>query len=253
MAAAYQNGVPVLLYHHVTGDSGDMPDLTITPAEFQRQMAALKAAGFRTISPDQLLAYMKGDPAPLPDKPVLITFDDGYTDNYTNAFPILKQYDFQATLFMVGINFDRPNRLSSSQIRDMASGTFTNGSHSMTHPDLTALTPTELERQVAGSKQKAEAITHKPVDFFAYPGGFYAPSTVTAVEAAGYKGAFSVLTGLNLAGRDNIYLLRRIPVFRDTDFDRLLALLTANHPKTSLLDFDPVLPDDTDLSPQPAR
>ena len=240
-AAQYANGIPVLLYHHV-GDGRDMPKLTVSPAEFDRQVGALDSHGFRAIPLDDLLAYMRGEAVKLPDKPVVITFDDGYTDNYTNAFPILKKYGFDAAIFMVGINFDRQNRLSSGQVREMAAGGFTVGAHSMTHPDLTTLSAAALKTEVAGSRAKAGQVTGRPADYFAYPGGFYDLATVDAVRAAGYRGAFTVLTGLNKAGFDDPYLLRRIPVFSDTDFDRLLALLDANRPKTSLLDYDLELP-----------
>lgn len=243
-AASYANGIPVLLYHHVSNDDSDMPELTLPTAEFDRQMLALKTAGFRTISMDELLAYMRGEDVRLPAKPVVISFDDGYEDNYTNAFPILKKYGFQATIFMVGINFDRKNRLSSKEIREMAADGFTIGAHSLTHPDLTALTGAKLAREVAGSKKKAEQVVHKETRFFAYPGGFYDLATVEAVRDAGFAGAFTVLTGLNKRGQDNVFMLRRIPVFRFTDFDRLLALLNANKPKTSLLEYDPELPRD---------
>lgn len=236
-AAQYQNGIPVLLYHHVSDDDSDMPELTLAPAEFDRQLQALKQNGFETISLDDLLSYMRGEAVRLPAKPVVISFDDGYTDNYTNAFPLLKKYDFKAAIFMVGINFDRKNRLSSQQIREMADGTFTVGAHSMTHPDLSALPEKSLQAEVTGSKQKAEQVTHKETKYFAYPGGFYTLAALEAVEEAGYQGAFTVLSGLNKSGKDNMFLLRRIPVFASTDFERLLVLLNENRPKTSLLDY----------------
>lgn len=241
-AAQYQNGIPVLLYHHVNDDGGDMPELTTSPAEFDRQMGALKDAGFETITADELLAYMRGEAVTLPAKPIVLTFDDGYEDNYTYAFPILKKYGYKATIFMVGINFDRPGRLSGGQIREMAAGGFTVGGHSMTHPDLTARSGAALREEVAGSKAKAERATGREARYFAYPGGFYNLATVEAVATAGYRGAFTVLTGLNKPGGHDAYFVRRIPVFMFTDFDRLLALLNANAPKTSLLQYDLVLP-----------
>lgn len=243
-AAQYQNGIPVLLYHHVSDDRGDMAVLTTSPAEFDRQLAALKAAGFTTISPDDLLAYVKGEAVKLPDKPVVITFDDGYEDNYSNAFPILAKYGYKAAVFMVGINFDRKDRLSSREIGAMTAAGYTVGGHSMTHPNLTALDGPRLAAEVAGSRAKAERVTGKAVRYFAYPGGFYDIRTVEAVREAGFAGAFTVLTGLNEAGRDDPYLLRRIPVFARTDFAKLLALLNANAPKTSLLQYDLERPED---------
>ncbi len=241
-AAGYGNGIPVLLYHHVSADGGDMAELTTAPAEFDRQMGALKTAGFETISPDELLAYLRGEAVRLPDKPVVITFDDGYEDNYTEAFSILRKYGYRATVFMVGGNIDRKGRLSARKLGAMTAAGFTVGAHSMTHPDLTALDAARLAAEVAGSRAKAARATGGEARYFAYPGGFYDVKTVEAAREAGFAGAFTVLTGLNRAGYDDPYLLRRIPVYARTDFARLLALLDANAPKTSLLQYDLEVP-----------
>jgi peptidoglycan/xylan/chitin deacetylase (PgdA/CDA1 family) len=241
-AAQVENGIPVLLYHHVSDDSSDMPELTISATEFERQMRLLQDTGFQTISLAEFLSYMKGEQVHLPEKPVVITFDDGYADNYTSALPILEKFRFKAALFMVGINFDRDKRLSRQQIREMAANGFSIEGHSMTHPDLTTLSDSNLRQEVSESKKLVEQVTHKRVDGFAYPGGFYNLATLQAVESVGYQCAFTVLTGLNRSDRDNIFLLRRIPVFRSTDFDKLAGILAANQPKTSLLEYDVDLP-----------
>ena len=230
-------GIPVLLYHHVSDQESDMPELTVSTAEFFRQLSLLRSHGFQTISPAQLGSYVQGDRVALPDKAILITFDDGYVDNYTHAFPILKQFGYGATIFMVGINFDRANRLTRAQIREMTASNLSVGSHSMTHPDLTQLNPSKLRYEVTRSKEKAEKTALMDVGYFAYPGGHYNVEAVEAVEAAGYHGAFSVLSGVNQPERDNVFLMRRIPVFRTTDFDRLLERLDARPSSHSLLDY----------------
>lgn len=243
-AAGYQNGIPVLLYHHISEGPDNMPELGVSVTEFDRQMKGLREAGFQSISLDALYAYMQGEKVNLPDKPVVITFDDGYEDNYSTAHPILERYGFRAVLFMVGANFDRDDRLSTGQAREMTAHTWQMESHTLTHPDLTTLDKKELKKELYGGKRKVERTVRQEVRFFAYPGGFYNLPVVEAVQAAGYQGAFSVLTGLNRPERDNVYLLRRIPVFRSTDFDKILELLIINHPKTSVLDYDPeVIPD----------
>ncbi len=246
-AAQVLNGIPVLLYHHVGGGS-DMPELTVSATEFDRQLGLLKDRGFRTISLEDFLSYMKGEQINLPDKPIVVTFDDGYEDNFTTALPILEKYRYKATLFMVGVNFDRTKRLSRPQIREMAASIFSIEGHSMTHPDLTTLSGDKARWEIAESKRLAEQVTHSKVVGFAYPGGFYNLAAMRAVESAGYQCAFTVLTGLNRSGLDNIFLLRRIPVFASTDFDKLADLLAANQPKTSLLEYDVTLP--SDLEPQ---
>ncbi len=238
-AAQYQNGIPVLLYHHVSEDKRDLPRLTVTPAEFERQLALLKHAGFQTISPQQLLAYMRQEPVVLPEKPVLITLDDGYEDNYVNAFPILKQFDFSAVIFMVGVNIDREERLSGRQIGEMSAAGISFGGHSVTHRDMTVLTGPELVRETKDIKKLLKKAAAKDVDVFSYPYGSYDLAAWEAVAAAGYQAAFTVLPGLNKPGRDNVYLLRRIPIYDNTDFNALFRLLDANQPKTKLLEYSP--------------
>ena len=138
---------------------------------------------------------------------------------------------------MVGVNVDRPNRLTSPQIREMTVSGIEIGAHSMTHRNLTKISRSDLSYEVAGSKQKMEQVVRTEVGFFAYPFGFYNLAALEAVESAGYQGAFSVLPGLNRPERDNIYLLRRIPVFRFTNFDRLLRQLDHPSATPSLLSF----------------
>jgi len=236
-AASPVQGIPVLLYHHVSDQETDMSELTVSTAEFSRQLRLLRIHGYQTITLEQLGSFMRGERIALPDKPILISFDDGYADNYTQAFPILKEIGFRATIFMVGINFDRANRLTSSQIREMAANSIEIGAHSMTHRDLTRLSRTDLRYEVVGSKQKVEQVVRAEAGYFAYPGGFYNLAALEAVESAGFQGAFSVLPGLNRPDRDNIYLLRRIPIFRFTNFDRLLAKMEIRQAKPSLLDY----------------
>ena len=221
-------GIPVLLYHHVGGDASDHSGLTLSTIEFERQMKLIHMNGYQTISLEMFLAYMKRETVKLPGKPVLITFDDGYADTYGNAFPILKRNGFIATVFMTGINFDRNYRLSVQNVREMTAYGFAVGGHSMTHPNLTKVDKATLHFEIAEGKTKNSKVSGAAVDFFAYPGGFYNLATVEAVEAAGYHGAFTVLTGLNNPDRDHVYLLRRIPVFSYTDFDKLLFALKDN-------------------------
>lgn len=237
----YSNGIPVLLYHHVSYDNSDLPQLTVTPDEFLRQMTMLKQAGFQTISPQMLTAYMRQEPVDMPPKPIMITFDDGYQDNYTHAFPILKQVGFNAVIFMVGINVDRANRLSSQQIKDMSDYGIYFGGHSVNHRDLTTLQGKELNQEIRDVKRQLSRITNKEVNAFAYPCGYYNLRTWEAVEEAGYQAAFTVLPGLNKPEQDNEYLLRRIPIYSHTNFDVLFVLLDANQPKTKLLEYTPYI------------
>lgn len=237
--AGAAEGIPVLLYHHIGSDDGGLPRLTVTAAEFERQLGLLKQAGFETISPEQLVAYMQGRQVTLPAKPIMFTFDDGYDDNYMYAVPVLKKYGFTAAFLVVGINVDSDRRLSARQVREMAQTGFSVGGHSMTHRDLTQLDDRELKREISGNKRQLERITGRPAVLFSYPYGFYNLPVWEAAEASGYQGAFTVLSGLNKPGRDHVFLLRRIPIFDTTDFDSLLTRLDKPPTPPKLLDYLP--------------
>lgn len=232
--AGYANGIPVLAYHLVNNLNHS---LAVSSEEFDQQMKKLQAAGFQTILPDQLIAYLKGEKVDLPEKPLVITFDDGYQDNYTNAFPILQKYGFQGAIMMIADKIDSPGYLTSSQIKEMAEAGFLLGGHTKTHRDLTGLTQEQLKEEIAGGKKRVEKASQKDAIAIAYPYGFFDLASCQAVQNAGYQGAFTLLTGLNKRGVDNVYLMRRIPVFRYTDFAKLLAILEQNKPKNSLLDY----------------
>lgn len=237
--AQYLNGIPVLLYHHVSEEKTELPHLTVTPAEFERQMAMLKSAGFETVSPEKFVAYMRGQSVELPEKPIMITFDDGYEDNYTRAFPILKEHGFTAVIFMVGVNVDREKRLSTRQIQEMSEYGIAFGGHTLTHRDLTTLPENELKHEIGDIKKKLRQITSRDIALFSYPYGYYNLKTWEKTEGADYQAAFTVLPGLNTPDRDNIYLLRRIPMYSTTDFDTLFKLLDANKVKSKLLEYTP--------------
>ncbi|SDF09058.1 polysaccharide deacetylase family protein [Sporomusa acidovorans] len=237
--AQYSNGIPVLLYHHINDDNSDLPNLTVTPAEFERQIVMLKNAGFETISPEDFMAYMRQEPVALPDKPILITFDDGYEDNYTYAFPILKKYSFKAVIFVPGVNINKHKRLSGSQMREMSAYGIRFGGHSVNHRDLTALEGRELQHEVQDVQRDIRQVTAKTPELFAYPYGYFNLRTWEATSSAGYQAAFTVLPGLNTPERDNVYLLRRVPIYNTTDFNALFKLLDANQPKSKLLEYSP--------------
>jgi peptidoglycan/xylan/chitin deacetylase (PgdA/CDA1 family) len=173
----------------------------------------------------------------------MFTFDDGYDDNYIYAVPILKEYGFTATFLVVGINVDKDRRLSAQQVRDMAQTGFGVGGHSMTHRDLTQLSKAAVKNEISANKRQLEQITGRQSLLFSYPYGYYNLPVWKAAEASGYQGAFTVLSGLNNPGRDNIFLLRRIPIFNTTDFDTLLTRLNRNPTSPKLLDYLPEIID----------
>lgn len=203
-------GIPVLSYHQINDEEHNQ--LTVPVAEFDEEMAYLHDHGFHTITPDQLHAYLTED-APLPEKPVLITFDDGYRDNYTNAFPILQKYGMTATIFLVSDYMDRfDNYLTWQQVQEMSEAGIYMGSHTLSHFELTGLSPADLHLQLEGGKLATEWKTRKFTEYIAYPCGSVNDEVLAETKACGYKGGFTVRYGLIQKG-ENPYLMDRVPIF----------------------------------------
>ncbi|MHB9094639.1 MAG: polysaccharide deacetylase family protein [Eubacteriales bacterium] len=223
-AASNKEKIPVLMYHKVSPyyyHGG--PGLRITPDFFEEQVRYLKERGYHTVSLDQLIDFWDKKAA-LPSKPIVLTFDDGYEDNYRFVFPILKKYRYTATIFLVyndigGYNaWDSKNNLvqrirllSWVEIRAMQKSGISFQSHTLNHPDLTALNPIDAEKEVRESKAKLEKALGKPVCFIAYPYGRRNPVVDDVVAKAGYKAALTTIMGKNTIGTDR-FILRRLRV-----------------------------------------
>jgi len=202
--------VTVLNYHKV--DDTKIA-LSISPADFEQQMLYLQENGYTAISPDELLANLK-EGIPLPEKPVLITFDDGYEDNYKNAFPILQKFGYKATIFVITDFLScNPNYLTWDQAREMQASGITIASHTMQHKSLTALSDEEIRAELCGSKAALEYQLKIKNAYFAYPTGTYNAHIMKLVEETGYKGAFTIKYG-NVDAASCPFALERVPVFR---------------------------------------
>lgn len=201
--------VPVLNYHKID----NLPHaLSLTPEEFDEQMSYIAENGYHTISPDQLVGYLKYG-RPLPDKPVLITFDDGYRDNYANAYPILRKYGFTATIFLVTSLVGQDDRfLTWEQVREMQKSGFTFGSHTVHHLALTKLSPEQVQEELVESRLEMERQLGAKPRYFAYPTGAYNRQLAETVRLAGYRAAFTVRYG-EVGLESDQYALERIPIF----------------------------------------
>lgn len=202
--------IVVLNYHKI--DDVDMP-LSVAPVEFDKQMAYLKANGYHAITPDQLAAHLESG-ANLPEKPLLITFDDGYADNYTNAYPVLKKYGFTATFFVVTDFLSRyPQYLTWDQAREMQKNGMKIASHTMEHQSLTALSDEAIMAELTGARQALDYQLGAQPQYFAYPTGTYDLHIAQLIEKAGYKAAFTIKYG-NVDMASNRFALERVPIFR---------------------------------------
>lgn len=196
------------MYHYirVNPDPSDRLgfSLSIPPAEFDRQMRYLAEDGYGTVSFDQIYDSSQ----PLPEKPILLTFDDGYADAYTTAFPVLQRYGFQATFYVVTDFVGRPGYLTVEQIREMAAAGMSFGSHSVSHLSLTTLSAERLERELSQSRTQLESLLERPVLDLCYPLGRFNQPVRQAVERAGYRSATTTQYGFASSGGDQLLLPR---------------------------------------------
>ena len=199
----------VLNYHQVqTANSA----LAVAEKDFDAQMNYLSSHGYVSITPDELYSGLNGE-IELPPKPVLITFDDGYVDNYTNAFPILKYYGMRATIFVIPAFVGKYNNyLTWDELREMEENGITVESHTMNHYKLEELPDDEIRSELLNSKQMLEEQLGHPVEFLAYPTGTYNLHIAGIAKEVGYKGAYTIKYG-NVDLGSNFYALERVPIF----------------------------------------
>ena len=210
----------ILMYHRVDEAPGDR--LVVTPEAFRAQMEWLRRREIRVVDLDTLvdsLQHPNGGKGQ-----IAITFDDGYADNHRFAWPILRSYGYPATVFVPAtfIGTDRmipssrpgatPTRLMNwEELKEMASGGFSIGSHALTHTRLTRMSLAQVRVEVTDSKKILEEKLGCSVDWFCYPSGAYSVEVVRLVQWAGYHGACSVRPGENTA-QTHRFALRRTEI-----------------------------------------
>ena len=218
MVADSENGTKVLiLNYHKIDDT--FISLAVRPEDFDAQMKYLADNGYHTITPDELYDSLAGN-AELPEIPVMITFDDGYKDNYENAYPILKKYGFKGTIFVVSSFLGvYPNYMTWDQAREMDADNISIQSHTVDHKSMTDLSDDELRAELVDSKKKIEKELGHEIGYMAYPTGTYNLHIANLVKEAGYKAAFTIKYG-NVDKASNIYALERVPVFHTEDTNK---------------------------------
>ncbi len=198
-----QKGVRILCYHRVNDSEKNY--LTVPVRQFRAQMEFLAWEGYQTIRLNSLLAKETLE------RSIVITFDDGYRDNYEHAYPILKEFGFSAAIFCITGRMNTGDYLTAQDIRHMRTDGFEFGSHTVSHPRLGRLSSVEKWREILDSKGMLEDLSGGPVDFFCYPYGDYDAEAVDLVKKAGYLGACSNHPGAN-AKKTSAYLLKRTEI-----------------------------------------
>ena len=215
---------PILMYHSISASNGN--SLRVPADEFAQQMKWLKEHGYYTLSDKEAYRVLSKNEKPA-QKIVWITLDDGYRDNYTNAYPILKKYHLKATINLITnqIEKQQANKLTMAQIKEMqASGLISFGSHTVHHLDLSNLSPSEQYDELSKSRQWLNENLHQDTIYACYPAGKHNADTIAAAKRAGYKLATATTPGLanNLGGLYELSRVRVEPNLSDTGFQSLL-------------------------------
>ncbi len=238
--------VPILLYHSISSQpSPRFRKFTISPGLFAEHMLYLKQHDYTPITVTQLAkAIAKTEPA-LPLQPVILTFDDGFADFYTEALPVLNQYGFPATLYIPTSFVGAANRwlkrngeaarpmLDWDQLAEISDSGIECGAHSHTHPQLDTLRETCARDEIIRCKTILEEKLGREVASFAYPYGFYTAAVRQMVHRAGYSSACAVrYASSSLA--DDPFALARFPITSDTKVDDFAALVTGPSPSVAM-------------------
>lgn len=224
----HYTNIPILMYHVLEDYSGTYEQLYVGPQVFRQQLAYLQEQGYQTVTLRQVLEHWT-QAKPLPDNPVVISFDDGYRSMYTQAFPLLREFGYQGTFYLHTAKIDTAGGLTRAMIQEMVAGGMEIGSHTIGHPDLTKISSVRLSRELKESKQALEAITGSPVQTFAYPAGRYNQRVQAAVDKAGYIGAVTTQYGI-ATQRQNPLTLKRIRINKSDGLDGFIAKMSKAKP-----------------------
>ncbi len=221
--------VPILMYHYISVPPPDADvyrhDLSVTPANFERQLRYLAENGYTTITLQDLVYHLTLG-YPLPERPVILTFDDGYRDNFSHAYRLLRRFHFVGTFFLVTsfIDQNHPDYLTWNQVQLMHQGGMAFGSHTFTHPNLRGQSVDYLVWQIVGSQQAIAERIGEPVRFFAYPAGLYDQQVIDVLHSADFWVAVTTQPG-DEHTTDSLFELERIRVRGDDTLEQLATKL----------------------------
>ncbi len=206
----HNHPVPILMYH-VLGtppQNASYPHLYVKRADLARQLRWLERNGYHAVTLGRVFRYWHKS-VPLPAKPVVLSFDDGYLSDYAIAMPALRRYRWPGVLNLVVHNV-APGDITGPEVRALIAAGWEIDAHTISHVDLTMVGAAQLRHEVAGSRRLLQHMFGRPVDFFCYPIGHYDARVVAAVRAAGYLGATTENPGLGAPSQP--YTLNRIRV-----------------------------------------
>jgi peptidoglycan/xylan/chitin deacetylase (PgdA/CDA1 family) len=221
--------VPILMYHVINPPpaGAKFPGLYVPAGEFAAQMQALKAAGWHAVTLDQVEAYWKRGVPLGPGKPVVLTFDNGYQSQYTNALPVLKRLGWVAdeNIQLTGLPISQGG-LSDAQVKGLVDAGWELDTQGMSHADLIRLGASQLHNEVVTARQMLKQRYGVAVSWFCYPSGHYDSNVISVVKAAGYVGSTTVIPGWASPSQDP-YRLPRLRVLGGTSPSALLSQISS--------------------------
>ena len=214
----HAKNIPVLMYHSISEEKDN--DAVISRELFAEQMQYLYQHRYYTASLDELYDHLTGKKA-LPEKSVVLTFDDGYEDTYT--MPILKQYNFRSVVFVpiahIGVN------LTVNQLKEMKQAGMDIASHSYSHNDLGKMSDDDQQREIVESKEKLDKLFSQDTKYFCFPNGSYNETTLRMLMQKGFEMSFTIDPGW-VKPKDNLLLLKRVWIGNRVDLKHFEERLT---------------------------
>jgi peptidoglycan/xylan/chitin deacetylase (PgdA/CDA1 family) len=223
------DAVPILMYHVIAPPpaGAPFPGLYVTPELFSEQMHALAHAGWTAVTQDQVQAYWRHGISLPHGKPIVVSFDNGYQSQYTQALPVLRSLGWagEENIQLTGLPPSQGG-LSRRQVRGLIDAGWELDTQGISHADLITLDAKQLREQTAGARKTLQRRYGVPVDWFCYPSGHYDATVIAAVKAAGFVGSTTVVPGWARPSGDP-YRLPRLRVLGGTSAPTLLSELAA--------------------------
>ena len=215
--------VPILMYHHVEV-APIVSNFRVSASKFEDELRLLHDWGYTTITTTMLVnAIQQG--AELPPRPIILTFDDAWEDNYTVAFPIMKKYGFTGVLYIPYTYIGAEGCLTADQLKEMVAAGWEIGSHSLSHPDLNTMPQERLRAEIVDSRKKLEGLLGVPILTFAYPYGDVGSTTVEYVKFANYIAAMGATGFTADQGLSNLFVLQRCEIKGSEDAKTFIRFL----------------------------
>lgn len=218
--------VPILCYHQIRewkpSDSRGVKDMVVPPSIFREQMKLLADSGYHTVLPDQVYAWLTNG-TPLPSKPVMLTFDDGDVDQYNIAYPEMKKYGFKGVFFVMTVSLGRSIYMKPEQVKALSDDGHIIACHTWNHENVRKYKEGDWDKQIAQSAKQLEAITGKPVRYFAYPFGAWNKAAIPELKKQNMIAAFQLSTRID--DQDPLYTIRRMIVPGDWSASTMLRVM----------------------------